>query len=776
MELYQKFFVTALKKESQKLGIAYTPVALIDFILHSVDEILRAEFNCCLSDEGVNILDPFIGTGTSMVRLLESDLIRAEDLERKYHEELYGSEILLLAYYIAAVNIEEAFRLRCEENYNYEPFDGIILADTFNLNKKREPSLFEELWMNRNNERADQQQQIGMKVIISNPPWSAGQKDASDDNQNVVYPELRERIKDTYVAHSTMRNKNNLYNTYKQAIRWASDRIEEEGIIAYVTPASWIDGLADAGVRTCLAEEFTSIYVLNLRGDARAARNNSEGEVVFENNATRLPVAITFLIKNPEAKRDRCNIQYREIGDDLKREEKLRALNEAVSIYGFSDWQTIIPDKHNDWINQRSKAFAEFYPLGSDEARAGRVDDTIFRIYSRGVNTGRSVYSYNFSRETCKQNGLRMTQNYLAALSELEKNFRENPELTLNKKALEAKVAEIASRHSSGLKWDSDLKNNLRRLRKPQFNENYIQKVAHRPFVKTNCYADYTFIQRKYQMDKIFPESDSENRVICVPGVGNKTPFSVLMTDTVPDLGFISACQCFPRWRYEIVDSEFERIDNISNAALRAFHKRYQDPSITKDAIFNYVYGILHAPSYRKQFANDLSKELPRIPFVPNFHTFHTFAEAGEKLAKLHLDYKTGEEYEGIEVCEVSNSLFSQEFLKIPENYQLRTKAMRFEGQQKLHINDKIYIDGIPEAAHSYIVNDRTPLEWFIDRYKIVEDKGITNDPNDWFENPRDIVPAIKRIIYMSVETNRIIEGLNTMSLTESADSGVIYD
>lgn len=234
------------------------------------------------------------------------------------------------------------------------------------------------------------------------------------------------------------------------------------------------------------------------------------------------------------------------------------------------------------------------------------------------------------------------------------------------------------------------------------------------------------------------------------------------MTDTLPDLGFISACQCFPRWHYEIVDSEYERRDNISDTALREFHRHYQDQTITKDAIFNYIYGILHAPSYSERFRNDLLKELPRVPFAPDFHTF---AEAGAELSKLHLDYENGKEYEGIEVHETSYSLFSREFLETPENYQLHEKAMRPEGQQKLHINDKIYIDGIPEAAHSYIVNDRTPLEWFIDRYKIVEDKGITNDPNDWFENPHDIVAAIKRIVYVSVESNRIIEGLKSLIL-----------
>ena len=756
MELYQKFFTIALKKESQKLGIAYTPVEIIDFILHSVDEILQNEFNCCLSDKGVNILDPFIGTGTSLVRLIESDLIHPEDLERKYVHELHACETLLLPYYIAAVNIEEAYRTKSKEHNDYQPFDGIILADTFNLNKKNPPSLFKELWLKRNNERVDHQQKVSMKVIISNPPWSAGQRSAADNNQNVVYPELREQIKNTYVAHSTMQNRNNLYNTYKQAIRWASDRIDNEGIIAYVTPASWIDGLADSGVRSCLAKEFSSIYVLNLRGDARGSRyNNTEGEVVFDNNATRLPVAITFLIKNSNAKHNGCHIHYRQIGDDLNREEKLKRLNEAVSVYGFNDWRAVTPDKYDDWINQRNEKFEKFYPLGTEESKKGKADDAIFQLFSNGCTTGRDPYMYNFSRDACAQSGLQMTQNYLAALRELEATLKEEPELTLpsNKEALKAKVTEIVSRHASNLKWDSELKNNLSRKKETEFSNDYIRKVLYRPFVPTYCYVDYILIQRKYRMDSVFPDSSSENRVICIPGIGNKKPYSVLMTDTIPDRGLMSACQCFPRWRYLKTDgAELERVDNISEKSLNMFRKKYCDDAITRDDIFNYVYGILHAKNYREQFKNNLFKELPRIPFAPDFQVF---VEAGEKLAKLHLGYETCEEYELH--CR-TDTLFGTE----SEDFRLSKKAMRLEGQKKniLRINDKVYIDGIPEDAHRYIVNDRTPLEWFIDRYKIVEKSGITNDPNAWFENPSDLFTAIKRIVYVSVESFRIMESL----------------
>ena len=693
LELYEKFFQKALKKDAERLGIVYTPVEVVDFILHSANEILQDEFGRCLSDEGVHILDPFTGAGIFLARLLQSQLIRSGDLERKYREELHANEIVLLAYYIAAVNIEEAFHGKCGEDKAYEPFNGIVLTDTFNLSKGR--NLFPKGWLPDNNERVERQQQLPIGVIVGNPPWSAGQKSAADDNPNVDYPELEKRVSETYVEHSTVTNKNSLYDTYKMAIRWASDRLDEQGIIAFVTNGSWIDGNVDAGVRACLTEEFSSIYVLHLRGDARTSgeRRRAEGGNVF-GGGSRTPVAVTLLVKNPNATHQSCRIHYRDIGDYLTHEEKLDALSEAKSLKGFSDWQTIKPNKHNDWIEQRSDAFADFYPLGTKEAKAGKADNVIFGLYSRGLATGKDTYIYNFSHDICIENAKRMTESYLNALQELEAN----PRLTME---------EVVRRHTLGIKWDRELENNLQRRKKPRFNEDYIRKVVYRPFVKANCYVDYIFIQMKYQMDRIFPDSTSENRVVCVPGIGSKKAFSALITDAMPDLGFNEACQCFPRCRYpkpadtldttltfDGIDEPSDRIDNISDAALHAFREHYNDDAITKDAIFDYVYGVLHAPSYREAFANDLSKMIPRIPFAPDFHTF---AAAGAALADLHLNYKTCERYP-------LEFVFAQDGNPQPHHFQLGTRAMRFadkETKTTLIINEHIQLAGIPARWYS---------------------------------------------------------------------------
>ena len=759
LELYEKFFATALKKDAERLGIVYTPVEVVDFILHSADQVLRQEFGRSLSDEGVHVLDPFAGAGVFLARLLQSDLIQASDLERKYREELHANEIVLLAYYIAAVNIEEAYRGERGEDSGYEPFNGIVLTDTFNLNKKGEkPTLFLKEWLPDNNARAERQQKLPIQVLIGNPPWSAGQRSATDDNPNVDYPALESRIEGTYAARSTTTLKRHLYDTYKMAIRWASDRITEQGqqgVIAFVTNGSWIDGNADAGIRACLAEEFSSIYVLNLRGNQRTQgeRSRQEGGKVF-GQGSRAPVAIMILVKNPNAVHDGCCIRYRDIGDYLSREKKLAVLREAQSISEPSDWQTITPDEYHDWIGQRNEAFAQFYPLGSESAKAGKGDDAVFGLYSLGLSTNRDPYVYNFSRDACAENAQRMIQNYLATRSEI----KANPKLA---------VKDVVRRHSSHLKWSPELMEKLLRNIQTQFKEDYIRKAAYRPFVLTNCYADYTFITRKGRVDQIFPDSSSENRVICVTGKGATKPFSALITDTMTDLSFHDKSQCFPRYYYpkptdapdttgtlQGIDEVPDRIDNISDTALHAFCEHYSDNTITKDAIFDYVYGILHAPNYRETFANDLSKQLPRIPFAPDFHAF---SKAGKALAALHLGYETCEQYP-------LSLVFAHDGEPQPHHFRLTEKAMRFATPAKttLTINEHLRLSGIPQAAHQYVVNGRTPLEWFIDRYRIKRDKesGILNDPNGWFEDPRDLVTAIERIVHVSVESTRIIEGL----------------
>ena len=767
-ELYEKFFVTALRKEANRLGIVYTPVEVVDFILHSANEILQDEFGRSLKDEGVHVIDPFTGTGTFLSRLLQSDLIQPDDLERKYRKELHANELVLLAYYIATVNIEEVFRGRRGDDSSYEPFNGIVLTDTFNLNKAEDPIPFPRGWLPENNERAERQQKLPIQVIVGNPPWSAGQQSVSDNNPNVDYPELEKRVRETYVEHSKATLKRYLYDTYKLAIRWASDRIQEQGVVAFVTNGSWIDGNSDTGIRACLEEEFSSIHVLHLRGNARTSGDlrRSEGGNVF-GGGSRAPVAITIFVKNLNATHDGCRIQYRDIGDYLTREQKLKALQAAMSIKGFNDWQPITPDKYYDWVGQRNEVFDQFYLLGSKGTKNSKQEDAIFRLYSPGMATNRDAYIYNFSRNACAENAQRMTQDYLAALSE----FSENHNIA---------VDDVVFRNSSNVKWNRELENNLKRKKETEFEKNYIRKAAYRPFIATNCYADYTFITMKGLVDRIFPDASSENRVICVPGKGLKSPFSVLITDTVTDLNFCDAgARCFPRWQYpDPVDTsnamnEFQgfdkapdRIDNISDTALSAFREHYNDDAITKDDIFDYIYGILHAHSYREQFENNLKKEMPRIPYAPDFCTF---AEAGKALADLHLNYETCQQYPDLSVEPITPSLLWEEK---PEHFRLGTRAMRFADKQErtiLIINEHVCVSGVPEEAHQYVVNGRTPLEWFIDRYKITQDKnsGIINDPNGWFENPRDLITAIERIVYVSVESTKIIETLPSELTTD---------
>ena len=753
-ELYERFFSTATKKDADRLGIVYTPIEVVDFILASADQVLRQEFGRSLSDEGVHVLDPFTGTGTFLVRLLGSELIREGDVARKFQEELHANEIVLLAYYIAAIHIEEAFHGRRGDTSSYEPFSGIALTDTFNLHGER--TGLQKIWLPENSERVERQQGLPIQVIVGNPPWSAGQRSTADYNPNVKYPVLGQRIAETYAARSKAINKNSLYDSYKMAIRWASDRIGEQGVIAFVTNGSWIDGNADAGVRACLAEEFSSVYVLNLRGNQRTQgeRSRQEGGKVF-GQGSRAPVAITILVRNPAA--TGCRIRYRDIGDYLKREEKLEILSEAGSIKGLDGWLEIKPDRHHDWTSQRDEAFQELYPLGSKDAKGGRADDAIFKLFSNGYKTGRDAYIYNFSRDACADNARRMVDNYLGALKELEAAQDRTPD-----------VEGIARRHSTNVRWDRELSNNLQRRKAVVYSPDNIWTTQYRPFVKQHCYVEYVLVSNKYQMDRIFPAADSENRAICLTGVGSTKPFSALMVDTMPDLHFVAFGQCFPRYRYLaspgggfLYDNPgLQRIDNISDTALRTFRAHYQDNAITKDDLFDYVYGVLHAPGYRKRFANNLAKELPRVPFAPDFHAF---VEARQTLAELHLDYESCEEHP----LEVKLSGRSSEPLfgePAADLFRIGTRAMRFKDEEKsiLIVNDHVQLYGIPAEAHRYEVNGRTPLDWFIDRYKLTRDKrsGIPNDPNGWFADPRDLITAIRRIIYLSVETVRIVEGL----------------
>ena len=753
VELYDKFFRNAFPRMTARLGIVYTPVEIVDFILRSVQHVLQREFSASVGAPGVHVLDPFTGTGTFITRLIQSGMLSKEEILRKYGgngrvPELHANEIVLLAYYIASVNIETAFQGAAGGGYH--PFDGICLTDTFAMHD--DDDLIAAIFPD-NSSRRERQKNLDIRVIVGNPPWSVGQRSSADDNPNVSYPALEARIAATYADRSTATNKNSLYDTYKMAIRWASDRIGDHGIVAFVTNGSWIDGNVDSGVRACLAEEFSSVHVVNLRGNQRTQgeRSRQEGGKVF-GQGSRAPVAITILVRKPRAERDGCDIIYHDIGDYLTREQKLSALTRAESIAGIDSWQTITPDRHHDWIDQRDHAFSALLPLGSKAAKAGKTDEAIFRLFSNGYKTGRDAYLCNFSRDACAHNGRRVVDEYLAALGEWTGPRGDDDDFDI-----------IIGRHSAGVRWDRELRNNLRRGKEISYCTEKIWSVPYRPFIKQHCYVDYVLVSNKYQMDSIFPAPESANRAICVPGIGSTKAFSALIVDTMPDLHFVAFGQCIPRYRYsqpksddaDLFDgtSALERVDNISDAALAAFQKHYSDHRITKDAIFDYVYGVLHAPDYRERFANDLAKDMPRVPKAPDFRAF---AEAGRALAQLHLEYEDCDGYP----LEVELKPDNPQ----PEHFLLTRRKMRYADKEKttLVVNDHVRLSGIPAEAHRYVVNGRTPLEWFIDRYRITTDKrsGITNDPNGWFDDPRDLLTAIRRIVHVSVETARIVREL----------------
>ncbi len=761
LELYERFFQTAFPKEAARLGIVYTPVEVVDFILRSADYALQTHFGRRLSEETVHVLDPFTGTGTFLVRLLQHpNLIRDSDLKRKFASELHANEIVLLAYYIAAINIEESYHGRLGMDAAYQPFEGMAFADTFNLSEGK--GQFAAA-LPVNSRRVERQQARDITVIVGNPPYSAGQRSATDDNPNVVYPQMIGRIQETYVARSSTTLQNSLYDSYKLAIRWASDRIgDDEGVIAFVTNGSFIDGNADAGLRACLADEFSHLYVFNLRGNQRTQgeRSKQEGGKIF-GSGSRTPVAIMVLVRDP-AHSGACRIHYKDIGDYLSRAEKLQKIKDFGSIGGILDWQTIQPDVHHDWLDQRDPRYQMFFPLAVPQQKGLPTAQAAFSLFSNGLKTNRDTWVYGFDNRQLMKRMKRMTEFY-----EHRRRLVARGHLSVSQ----------ATRNNAptDIKWTRGLRNILQRKEKLTVLPRCFRIAMYRPFCKQHVYFNPKYIEVVSKILFMFPTLDAPNQVVAVTGRGSTKDFSSLITAVIPDLELVSKNQCFPRWQYESLSSDsldawvwdesadtdtvpgYRRVDNITDWCLTQFREHYASLDIVKDDIWHYLYGLLHAPDYRERYKADLSKDLPRIPFAPDFAVFR---DAGASLAALHLGYETGPLYPlDVEVQAVQ-----------PDTYQLGQRPMRWGGTRKdldksvLQVTPHVTLRDIPDEAHKYVVNGRTPLEWAMDRLHIRQDKesGIINDPNAWFAaDPASLVSHLQRLVYLSVETHRIVEGLS---------------
>lgn len=757
IELYDKFFKKALSKTVDKLGIVYTPVEIVDFINQSVADILRKEFHRSLSDENVHIIDPFTGTGTFIVRMIQSGLIRKEALARKYREELHANEIVLLAYYIASVNIENAYHdAMGEEAGRYTPFSGICLTDTFQLYEDENGDVqqlkFSDAFPN-NSDRLITQAKTPMQIVIGNPPYSVGQTSANDNAQNEHYENLEKRIADTYAAETKATNKNALYDSYIKAFRWASDRISETGgIIGFVINSGWLDKNAFAGLRKCFEREFSAIYVYNLKGAIRAkAREEArrEGQSVFN---IMTGTCIVILVKKAGGK-EKADIFYREIGDFLNRKEKLEEIKSVRSAAASAFTQRVLkPNAAGDWLNQRSDLFTQFTAIGDKKDKENAC--TVFcDNYSCGIQTNRDAWVYNYSHKKLEQNAVNMVSNYNEQL-EVFNTTHDEKQLSMD---------------ASYVKWTSSLLPRLKRGETARFDSRRIVPSQYRPFTSQFVYFDLFFTHRPYQMPRLFPTPDSENRLICTSSVGDRKAFCCLMTDAIPDLHVIETTQCFPLYWYEEDKGEGEvdmfaekkddgpryvRKDGITDYIWNLAKEQYHTSAISKDDLFYYVYGLLHSEDYRKEFAADLKKMLPRIPLVEKASDFKAFMKAGRALADLHLHYEDEEPPEGVIVE------------KEADDYHV-TK-MRFGGKKDKSIilyNDAITIRNIPLTAYDYIVNGRSAIEWVMESYRVKTDKasGIVNDPNDWakeHDDPAYILRLLLSVITVSEKTLAITSAL----------------
>ena len=775
-ELYDKFFRNAFPKTAERLGIVYTPIEIVDFILHSVDEILRSEFGQSLSSDGVQILDPFTGTGTFITRIIQNGLVLPESLARKYASEIHANEIMLLAYYIAAVNIEAAYHAAVGAD-EYDRFPGIILTDTFEMQDS--PDLIANI-LPENSEQRKKQKDARIRVIVSNPPWSVGQRSENDAARNQKYPVLDGQIKRKYAEPSKATNKNSLYDSYVRAIRWASDRIVSSGVIGFVTNAGWLESNAMDGMRKCLADEFTSIYVLHLRGNQRTQgeRSRQEGGKVF-GAGSRAPVAITLLVRNPE--RERCAIRFHDIGDYLSREEKLSKVKAYRGLSGVDTnggWAEIEPDAHHDWLNQRDAGFAAFMAMG-DKSGGVRLGETIFKNYSQGVKTNRDPWCYNHSQAALRGNIEAMIRFYNAERRRLEDRITTARRLTV------VETTRLINNDPTRISWSRGLKNDLRRNKALSIDEGRIAVSQYRPFTRQYLYFGRRLNDMVYQIPKLFPHAEAENRLICVTGRGESDDFSCLMVKEIPNLHLIASGQCFPRWLYSRTDSPETRLfagngerdahgyvreSAISEAALASFRETLGVGSgLTADDLFYYVYGVLHMPAYRRKYAANLRKELPRIPSPTNPEDCWTIVRTGEQLADLHVNYDAVEPWP-IEFekggWEPDGGIAEMDWFRLGNRPMRHPRQGKAKDLTRVQYNDYITVKGIPDEAYRYMVNGKSAIAWVMERQRVKTDKasGIVNDANRYalesMQDPAYALKLLSRVIRVSVETERIVSQL----------------
>ena len=738
---YEKFFQGFSEDVADTHGIVYTPQPIVDFMVNSVEHILKTEFDRSLSDTGVHIIDPFVGTGNFIVRLMQD--IQGTALEAKYRHELHCNEVMLLPYYIASLNIEQEFFQRTG---TYLPFEGIALADTFELLEQQQGELFTR----ENTERVKRQKAADMFVVIGNPPYNMGQINENDNNKNRKYETIDALLKETYSQDSKATNKNALSDPYIKAILWASKRIGKEGVVAFVTNNGFLDGIAFDGMRKHLAQDFSKIYHIDLKGNARTSgeRRRKEGGNVFDDQI-RVGVGISFFVKKAETTSETAEVWLYAVDDYLKAREKQKLLTDFGDYTNVPMKQVDIDAKHT-WLTEGLHAeFNTFIPIGTKAAKAkkGPATDVVFKTYSRGVNTSRDAWAYNFNRNILTRNVQQMSETYN---TEVDRWKRQENQREIN-------VDSFVVSDTAKVSWSETLKRNLQSGKTIDFSEGKTRIAIYRPFTKLHLYFDRMMIERVYVFPSIFPipETETENRVICVKAPGSKKSFHCLMTQQLADVHLTGDSQCFPFYTYN--EDGTNRQENITDWALSEFRTHYSDDTITKWDIFHYTYALLHHPDYCEKYEMNLKRDLPHIPtpLAPLDRgvaaDFWSFSKAGAALADLHVNYESVPKYDKLRKVETPGMQVNWDVEK-----------MKFsKDKTQLKYNDFLTLDGIPAEVYNYRLGTRSALEWIVDQYRVKTDKrsGIVNDPNR-ADAPQYIVDLIARVITVSLKTVKIVESL----------------
>ena len=728
--LYDKFFSTGFKSTTERLGIVFTPVEVVDFIVKSVDYALNKYFGKRLASKNVHVLDPFTGTGTFITRTLQylkdqmdRGEITFEDILHKYNHELHANEIVLLSYYIASINIEAVFDEVNGPERGYQPFEGIVLTDTFE-STERENSFADEL-LGENNERLKKQQEDPITAIISNPPYSVGQKNANDDNQNLRYEALEASIQNTYVKNSNSNLSKGVYDSYIKAFRWATDRIANKGIISFITNSGYIDKGALDGFRKNIFNEFNYVYVLNLRGAIKGKSGDiarKEGGNIFD---ILTGVAITVLVKDGS---DNHKIYYHDVGNYLTKSNKLKIISNLGSIEN-AEWETILPDENNDWINQRDPNYQKYVSIVGE-------DKSPFLSNGPGISTARDSWVSGFSKENTIKNTEYMVDNY----NEAVKNKRSNkPEIDNTK-----------------IKWTVNLNKKYSNRQKINVNRDNVTLQMYRPFTKKWLYYDEQVIERPGQYRYKWGEN---NLVLVTTGRGVRNNFSTLVSNEIPCMDLLEKTQGFIR--YNNSDQGISLLIDNDNVSQQFADKL----GVTLDDTFAYVYGLLNSKEYQEKYANDLKKDLARIPVVKNKEQY---VEIGKKLMDLHLNYEEVPVFEGISIESKSNPSYEVKKMKFAKVRDSETGKLENE-RSTIIFNTDITIKNIPEKAYEYVVNGKSAIEWIMDQYQIKTDKksGITDDPNDYSNDEKYIFNLLLRMINVSIQTIDLINSLPKFEVEE---------